>query len=59
MYKDMANSLEKFGGHLECSVCHRKEPLSSIEDKLRTGWPVCCGYTMTWITAKQEVRNED
>jgi hypothetical protein len=43
-----------FGGHLECNICHRKKKLGEIWPYLRGGWPKCHGYTMTWITARQE-----
>lgn len=51
----LIDELEAIGGHLECTVCKRQEELgNNIALKLATGWPKCCGYTMTWITARQE-----
>lgn len=40
MYQEMSEKLKAFGGYLECSVCHKKQPLENIEKKLRNGWPV-------------------
>lgn len=46
--------LNGLGGHLECTVCGHRRPLGNIGRKLANGWPKCCGYTMRWITARQE-----
>ncbi len=48
--------LRTFGGHLECMTCHRHEPLGDPAARVAGGsWPKCCGATMRWITAKEEV----
>lgn len=31
---------------VHCTTCHRNQPVDSAE-ALATGWPKCCGYTMT------------
>jgi len=50
----VAEDLQGFGGHLECGVCGLTQSLESIGYFLMAGWPKHCGYTMTWVTAKQE-----
>lgn len=50
----IAEDLKGFSGHLECTVCHRSQPLGNVGGKLRAGWPKCCNLTMRWITARQE-----
>lgn len=43
------------GGILRCSECGTKRSLGvdGIARYLRDGWPVCCGYTMTWVTRRE------
>jgi hypothetical protein len=43
-----------FGGHLECTVCKKAQPLGDTATYYASGWPKCHGYTMTWITARME-----
>ena len=52
----LCTALESFGGHLECMTCHRIELLGNVTERTFgvLGWPKCCGYTMRWITARQE-----
>lgn len=45
--------LSVFGGILRCGTCGREEPVGDIAGHVRSGWPKCCGLTMTWVTAKQ------
>lgn len=45
--------LERFGGHLRCTVCGREQPLGDTSQHLRNGWPMCCSYTMRWITRRE------
>lgn len=52
-FKKIASDLEKFGGILKCSKCHKELPLENVADKLKNGWTKCCGFTMTWLTDKQ------
>lgn len=49
----IGDDLQSFGGHLECNECKRQAPLGDTGSKLANGWPMCCGYTMTWITQRQ------
>lgn len=42
-----------FGGHLRCTVCGREQPLGDTTSHLRTGWPMCCSYTMRWLTQRE------
>jgi hypothetical protein len=48
----IGNDLQGFGGHLECTVCGREQPLGDVGVKLADGWPKCCGYTMSWMTQR-------
>lgn len=40
------------GGILRCSGCGTEQPLGDVAHRLSHGWPKCCEYTMTWVTAK-------
>ena len=40
------------GGILRCAECGTEQPLGDVADHLSSGWPECCGQTMTWVTAK-------
>lgn len=48
----IADGLSGFGGLLRCTTCKREQPLGDIAGSLRSGWPKCCGYTMTWMTQR-------
>lgn len=37
---------------IRCEVCKREEDVST-SGCLRSGWPVCHGYTMTLITSNK------
>lgn len=50
----IATDLADFGGHLECTVCGHEEEVGDIANQLSTGWKKHCGYTMAWVTARQE-----
>lgn len=46
--------LDHFGGILRCGTCGTTAPLGNPGERItRTGWPSCCGYTMTWWTQRQ------
>lgn len=52
----IASNLTGFGGILRCTKCGGEQPVGNIggiADSLASGWPECCGYTMTWMTARQ------
>lgn len=53
VHQNIAKELEGSGGHLECTVCGQTQALGSIAASLGRGWPKHCGYTMSWITARQ------
>lgn len=55
---NIANDLVSLGGHLECTVCGYSESLGAVGSHLANGWPKHCGYTMTWITKRQESGEE-
>lgn len=42
-----------YGGILRCTVCGHEERLRNTAGFLTNGWPKCCNYTMTLITAAQ------
>ena len=47
MYNKIANSHESLKrGKVWCRTCGREQNVNSAEC-LRSGWPKCCGYTMT------------
>lgn len=48
----MGADLAGLGGILRCGECGTEDALTAygISSYLRDGWPVCCGYTMTWVT---------
>jgi hypothetical protein len=45
--------MQHIGGLLRCLQCGGERPLGDVGDRLRDGWPMCCGYTMHWITQRQ------
>ena len=57
MTHDIASSiggdLQTYGGVLRCSSCGKRRALGNVGDRLRNGWPMCCGYTMMWWTQRQ------
>lgn len=46
----LAITLQSFGGFLECTKCGKREELGVVTERLKNGWPQCCGKTMEWIT---------
>ena len=55
MYENMANSHPKLSrGMVWCTECGRSERVDSAR-ALRSGWPKCCGCTMT-IDSPEERR---
>jgi len=47
MYNEMANSHPSLArGMVWCTVCKRSQKVNSSQ-AFQTGWPKCCGYTMT------------
>lgn len=55
IHSAIARDLAGLGGILRCGECGTQDSLTAygIASYLRDGWPVCCGYTMTWITQKE------
>lgn len=53
-HQKIGADLQEFGGRLECKTCGHQQDLGDVPQKLAGGWPKHCGYTMTWITARQE-----
>lgn len=52
LHEKIGQQLDSMGGYLKCNTCGREKSLSGTADYMRTGWPKCCGYTMTWITQR-------
>lgn len=48
----IAGDIDGFGGILRCTVCKRWEWMTGSAAFLRHGWPICHGYTMTWVTQR-------
>lgn len=48
----IAADLATAGGILRCGECGTEQPLGDVAHHLTSGWPQCCGLTMTWVTAK-------
>jgi hypothetical protein len=48
---------EEKGLLCRCSVCGREERAGA--SPLRSGWPHCCGYTMTLIDTKRFIATVD
>jgi len=47
MYKEIANSHPSLQrGKVWCRTCKKSKQIDPAE-ALKTGWPKCCGYTMT------------
>lgn len=53
MYKDMAKGM---GNRVRCNSCF-KEQIVNPEHCLRHGWPKCCGYTMSLLSAPTSKRS--
>lgn len=53
LHRAVAEGLQGFGGLLRCTECGAERPLGNIGQKLASGWPKCCGYTMRWVTQRQ------
>jgi hypothetical protein len=53
VHDNIGLTLDELGGVLRCDRCKREQPLRGAGKYLRSGWPECCGYTMTWLTARQ------
>jgi hypothetical protein len=53
MHEWIGADLDGMGGVLRCDRCKRERPMRGARNYLRKGWPECCGYTMTWVTARQ------
>jgi hypothetical protein len=53
LHSAIAADLSGFGGILRCTECGWTRPLGDVACRLRSGWPECCGYTMTWVTQRE------
>lgn len=48
MHEEIVKSVPQLKrGKVWCTVCGRTENVDSSEALRRSGWPKCCGYTMT------------
>ena len=50
-----ASLVDDHGGFLRCETCRSTRSLTpdSAAGYMSAGWPVCCGHTMHWWTARQ------
>ena len=51
--------LQSFDGKLRCRKCDTEKLLGRVADRLLSGWPMCCGETMIWHTARQGAAAEE
>jgi hypothetical protein len=60
VYKEMGKSHAKLSrGIVWCTVCGKSKNVNSATC-FRTGWPECCGYTMTIDSPQERARfNEE
>lgn len=49
----VAAALPDRGGFLRCGTCGARQELGDVAAYLSSGWPTCCGLTMTWWTQRQ------
>jgi hypothetical protein len=49
----LGKELDALGGVLRCHGCKRELPMRGAREYLRSGWPMCCGATMEWLTPRQ------
>lgn len=52
---DAKDAAAKLGDQLVCDSCRKTRPVSPTDAALflRSGWPECCGYTMTFARRKR------
>jgi hypothetical protein len=56
MYEEMANSHQSLTrGMVWCRTCGRSQRVDSA-GALQSGWPKCCGYTMTIDSPEEQKR---
>jgi hypothetical protein len=53
LHERLGKELDALGGVLRCHACKRERPMKGAGSHLRSGWPMCCGATMEWRTARQ------
>lgn len=51
--QSVAEAIAPVGGFLRCETCRREQGLGDVASHLASGWPKCCGLTMTWVTQRQ------
>jgi hypothetical protein len=53
LHAKIGADLASHGGILRCETCTATRPLGDVGAKLRSGWPMCCGLTMRWVTQRE------
>lgn len=53
MYRDMADTPQLSRGQVWCKSCGTMLKVNSAQC-LKTGWPKCCGYTMTLDSPEEQ-----
>ncbi len=46
-------------GKVWCKTCGREQRLDAVKATLSTGWPKCCGYTMTIDSPEEQKALEE
>lgn len=55
MYEDMASSPQMKRGQVWCHQCGNTQRVNSAQC-LKTGWPKCCGYTMSLDSPEERAK---
>lgn len=53
IHEALGKEMDEIGGVLRCRRCRRELPMQGAREYLRSGWPMCCGATMEWLTPRQ------
>ena len=52
IHKTIAKKIAPHGAYVTCEKCGIQEPVDTAK-ALASGWPECCGYTMTFVPRKK------
>jgi len=58
LHRSIADALPSLS-HLGCMMCGKKQNVGNVANKLRNGWPKCCGYTMRLFTEREMKETPD
>ena len=56
LHNNIANDIAPPKSLLICTQCHKRVTITraNVANYLRSGWPECCGLTMTWELNKKK-----